>query len=181
MIRTVCSGAHEFNGRMFALVHLPAARTVRLERGLDAPRIQNGDFFAWSGTADDLNAPYSVSWTDAQGTVNEQVDPYCFGSSIDPLDLTAFAAGEHRAVWRFLGAHELASAGFAGVRFAVWAPNAERVSVVGPFCRWDGRRFPMRALGTSGVWEIFIPGLARGELYMFEIRQPRYGRHFSEV
>ena len=57
-----------------------------------------------------------------------------------------------------------------GIRFAVWAPNAERVSVVGPFCDWDGRRLPMRVLGSSGVWELFVPGLAVGDLYKYEIR-----------
>ncbi len=66
--------------------------------------------------------------------------------------------------------------GVAGVRFAVWAPNAERVSVVGPFCDWDGRRLPMRVLGSSGVWELFVPGLAIGELYKFELRNRDSGR-----
>ena len=63
------------------------------------------------------------------------------------------------------------------MRFTVWAPDAERVSVVGPFSRWDGRRYPMRTLGGSGVWELFIPGLAAGELYKFEIRN----RHTGEI
>jgi len=61
------------------------------------------------------------------------------------------------------------------VRFAVWAPNAERVSVVGPFCEWDGRRLPMRVLGDSGVWELFVPGLAVGSLYKFEVRSRLQG------
>ena len=65
--------------------------------------------------------------------------------------------------------------GVPGVRFAVWAPNAERVSVVGPFCDWDGRRLPMRVLGGSGVWELFIPGLAVGAIYKYEIRSRRTG------
>ncbi len=62
-----------------------------------------------------------------------------------------------------------------GVRFAVWAPDAERVSVVGPFCQWDGRRYPMRVLGSSGVWELFVPGLGAGEIYKFEIRSRHNG------
>ena len=75
-----------------------------------------------------------------------------------------------------LGAHPATFDGIAGVRFAVWAPNAERVSVVGPFCDWDGRRLPMRVLGGSGVWELFVPGLAVGELYKFEIRSRAHRR-----
>ena len=69
-----------------------------------------------------------------------------------------------------LGAHPLTSDGVAGVHFAVWAPNARRVSVVGDFNHWDGRRHPMRRCGSTGVWEIFLPGVAEGALYKFEIR-----------
>jgi 1,4-alpha-glucan branching enzyme len=76
-----------------------------------------------------------------------------------------------------LGAHPARIDGIDGVRFAVWAPNAERVSVVGLFCEWDGRRLPMRVLGGSGIWELFLPGLAVGEIYKFEI----LSRHTGEV
>jgi 1,4-alpha-glucan branching enzyme len=69
-----------------------------------------------------------------------------------------------------LGAHPAVFDGIGGVRFAVWAPNAGRVSLVGPFCDWDGRRLPLRVLGSSGIWELFVPGLALGELYKFEVR-----------
>src|SRR4030042_6285041 len=76
-----------------------------------------------------------------------------------------------------LGAQPMECLGIAGVRFAVWAPNAERVSVVGDFNGWDGRVHTMRSLGSSGVWEIFIPGLPPGSLYKFEIRN----RHSGQV
>jgi 1,4-alpha-glucan branching enzyme len=86
-----------------------------------------------------------------------------------------FASGQHVEAWRMLGAHPASYDGVPGVRFAVWAPNAERVSVVGPFCEWDGRRLPMRVLGGSGVWELFVPGLAIGEIYKFELRNRTTG------
>jgi 1,4-alpha-glucan branching enzyme len=90
--------------------------------------------------------------------------------TIAAADLTAFSGGYEARAWQFLGAQVLRVDEVEGVRFAVWAPNAERVSVVGPFCDWDGRRLPMRSLGASGVWELFVPGLGQGELYKFELR-----------
>ncbi len=96
-------------------------------------------------------------------------------------EVESYSHGLHRAAWRFLGAHVMSSDGVAGVRFAVWAPDAERVSVVGPFYDWDGRRYPMRVLGSSGVWELFIPGLGAGELYKFEIRSRHTGAVFLKT
>jgi 1,4-alpha-glucan branching enzyme len=78
--------------------------------------------------------------------------------------------GTHKRLWQVLGAHLITHEGVAGVHFAVWAPNAERVSVVGDFNIWDGRRHPMRRRGPTGVWEIFVPGLAEGATYKYEIR-----------
>jgi 1,4-alpha-glucan branching enzyme len=85
------------------------------------------------------------------------------------LDLHLFAEGKHERIYEKLGAHAITHDG-AGVSFAVWAPNAQRVSVVGNFNGWDGSRHPLRRLGESGVWEILIPGLATGELYKYEIQ-----------
>lgn len=96
-----------------------------------------------------------------------------------PLDaeaLARFAQGRHRRVWRLLGAHLLQQGGVDGTRFAVWAPNADRVSVVGDFNDWDGRRHRMRSLGDSGVWETFAPGVGAGALYKFELRHRESGR-----
>ncbi len=96
-------------------------------------------------------------------------DPYRFEPTITELDLRLFADGKHERVYEHLGAHVREIDGVAGVSFAVWAPNALGVSVVGDFNRWDGRVHPMRKLDPGGVWEIFIPGIAPGALYKYEI------------
>ncbi len=105
----------------------------------------------------------------AAGASWERGDPYRFPPGLGELDLHLFNEGKHRRLWRHLGAHPAERDGVAGVQFAVWAPNARRVSVIGDFCRWDGRFFPMRLLGGSGVFELFLPGVSAGALYKFEI------------
>jgi len=103
------------------------------------------------------------------GGTSEVDDPYRYGRILSDYDLYLFAEGKHTRIYDKLGAHPLAVGNAAGVHFAVWAPNAKRVSVVGDFNAWDGRRNPMRSLGSSGVWEIFIPGSGVGERYKFEL------------
>jgi len=97
-------------------------------------------------------------------------DPYRFGPVLGELDEYLLGEGTHRRLWQALGAHPIEHEGAAGVHFALWAPNAERVSVVGDFNIWDGRRNPMRRRGATGIWEIFLPGLAEGAVYKYEIR-----------
>ena len=109
------------------------------------------------------------------GHTAEIDDPYRYGRVITEYDLYLFAQGRHTRIYEKLGAHPMRIGDADGVHFAVWAPNAERVSVVGDFNGWDGRVYPMRRLGASGVWEIFIPGLAEGERYKYEIRSTRHG------
>ncbi len=99
-------------------------------------------------------------------------DPFRFGPVLGEMDEYLLGEGTHRRLWQVLGAHCITHEGVDGVHFAVWAPNAERVSVVGNFNIWDGRRHPMRRRGPTGVWEIFIPGLQEGETYKYEIRGP---------
>src|SRR5581483_7585405 len=96
-------------------------------------------------------------------------DPYRFEPTITELDLRLFADGRHERIQEYLGAHPREIDGVEGVSFAVWAPNAEGVSVVGDFNRWDGRLQPMRKLDPGGVWEIFIPGVREGALYKYEM------------
>ncbi|MBM3776782.1 MAG: 1,4-alpha-glucan branching protein GlgB [Acidimicrobiia bacterium] len=108
----------------------------------------------------------------AAGGVREIDDPYRFGRLVGDYDLHLFAEGTHERAWDVLGAHRCVVGATDGVHFAVWAPNAHRVSVLGDFNRWDGRTHPMRRLVPSGVWEIFVPDLADGERYKFEIRTP---------
>ncbi len=104
----------------------------------------------------------------------EQVteDPFSFGPQLGEMDLYLFAEGNHRELGRVFGAQPMEVDGVQGVRFAVWAPNARRVSVVGSFNDWDGRRHPMRLRFPAGVWEIFIPRLQPGDRYKFEILGP---------
>jgi 1,4-alpha-glucan branching enzyme len=168
-------GPHEHAGALVVIVHMPTASRVRLDRRHETSRIGGTDFFVWRGARRDLPPRYPVSWIDTNGATFEQVDPYCFGPTLTADALARFTSGHDTAAWRTLGAHAVTIDGVAGVRFAAWAPDAERVSVVGPFCVWDGRRYPMRVLGRSGVWELFVPGIGPGELYKYEIRNRATG------
>ncbi|MBC7137201.1 MAG: 1,4-alpha-glucan branching protein GlgB [Defluviimonas sp.] len=105
----------------------------------------------------------------SNGHAWERVDPYSFGPVLGEIDEYLQAEGRHEELYARLGAHPTTHGGVEGTAFAVWAPNARRVSVVGHFNAWDGRRHAMRRRGASGVWEIFIPGLMRGDIYKYEI------------
>ena len=112
---------------------------------------------------------YDLVITDGQGQVRSTRDPFSFLPTLGESDLYLFAKGDERKIYEKLGAQLRVIDGVPGTSFAVWAPNAKRISVVGDFNNWDGRFHPMRLLGASGVWEIFIPGLGQGEHYKFEI------------
>ncbi|MEN9592273.1 MAG: hypothetical protein RJA21_732 [Gemmatimonadota bacterium] len=123
------------------------------------------------------------------GEVREIHDPYSFLPTLSESDLHLFNEGTDERVHEKMGAHLRRIGKVAGVSFAVWAPSARRVSVVGDFNAWDGRRHPMRPLGSSGVWELFLPGVAAGAKYKFELVGPKddtpymktdpYGSHFE--
>lgn len=113
---------------------------------------------------------YRIRKKTLDGTAEEFYDPYSFLPILTEFDLHLLGEGTHYRSYEKLGAHIMEVNSIPGVHFAVWAPNAKRVSVIGDFNRWDGRRHPMRVLGSSGIWEIFIPGLREGELYKFEIK-----------
>src|SRR5687768_8527518 len=112
---------------------------------------------------------YRLRFHFAGGAVWERDDPYRFLPTIGEVDAHLFAEGTHRRLWEKLGAHVRTIDGIRGVAFAVWAPNARRVSVVGEFCGWDGRVYPMRTMGSSGIWELFVPEIGAGALYKYEI------------
>ena len=140
----------------------------------------------WSA-GDALPARYRFRLVEG-GQTREIEDPYRFGSLLGELDLHLFSEGTHQRAWEKFGSHVVTVDGVAGVHFAVWAPNAQRVSVIGDFNRWDGRVHPMRKLVPSGVWEIFVPGVGDGALYKYEVRTPDghllqkvdpYGRFFE--
>ncbi|TDL87760.1 1,4-alpha-glucan branching protein GlgB [Meridianimarinicoccus aquatilis] len=121
----------------------------------------------FTGTVPD--APYRLRATSAAGHSWEFEDPYNFGPVIGEMDEYLLGEGTHQRIWKVLGAHPTTHEGVNGVHFAVWAPNAKRVSVVGSFNQWDGRTYPMRLRGATGVWEIFIPSLVEGDVYKYEI------------
>ncbi len=114
---------------------------------------------------------YLLEVTYDNGSTEEMTDPYAQPSAFTEEDLLRFAAGTHYSIYEKMGAHPCSVNGQAGVSFAVWAPNALRVSVVGDFNLWDGRRHMMEKLGDSGIFEIFIPNLKPGMLYKFEIKR----------
>jgi 1,4-alpha-glucan branching enzyme len=142
---------------------LALGRSERLQplgRGLFAGFVPGGT----------LPLAYRLRWHFASGDSVEREDPYRFTPSVGALDQHLLNEGTHRRLWRALGARLRTLDGVAGTAFAVWAPNATRVSLVGDFCHWDGRLLPMRALGSSGIFELFVPGLEPGALYKYEIR-----------
>jgi 1,4-alpha-glucan branching enzyme len=104
------------------------------------------------------------------GHVHRTRDPYSFLPTLGELDRHLVGEGRHQRLWETLGAHPREVEGAAGVSFAVWAPSARSVSAVGDWNIWDGRVHPMRSLGSSGIWELFVPGIGPGEHYKFEIR-----------
>ena len=126
----------------------------------------------WAGFVADL-APgqfgYRVRFTFADGNSWERDDPYRFPPTLGDVDLHLIGEGTHERLYDVLGAHPRTHEGVEGVSFAVWAPNARSVRIVGDFDRWDGRLLPMRSLGATGVWELFVPGIGNGELYKFEV------------
>ena len=108
------------------------------------------------------------------GEKEEIADPYHFESTVDAEDETRFLNGIHYELYDKLGAHPMEIDGVKGVAFAVWAPNALRVSVVGNFNQWNGRMHQMRRLPDSGIFELFIPGVEVGSLYKYEIKLRGY-------
>ena len=115
--------------------------------------------------------PYRLR-AEGHGASWEFEDPYRFGPVLGELDEYLLGEGTHSRLWQVLGAHPITHEGVQGTHFAVWAPNAQRVSVVGDFNIWDGRRHAMRRRGATGVWEIFLPGVEPGAAYKYEIRGP---------
>ncbi len=181
-------GRHQQKKTVTVRAHLPFADSARIMPGaLKLKRLPDTDIFEWQGSASQVEKHYQLSWIDAEGHTHTDYDPYCFDTQLSDFDLHLFAEGKHWHVYRFLGARLKTVNDIDGVLFAVWAPNAKRVSVVGDFNHWDGRCHPMRVHG-SGVWELFIPGLPASTLYKFEVRAGNgdillktdpYGRSFE--
>jgi 1,4-alpha-glucan branching enzyme len=155
---------------------LPGAAAVRVlprapgPEPVDMARVHPAGLF--EAVVPDQRAPfpYRLELRGADGALEETEDPYRFPSTLSDFDRHLLAEGTHYAASDKLGAHLTVLEGVTGVVFAVWAPGARRVSVVGDFNRWDGRRHPMRRHPANGLWELFVPGVAEGARYKFEIR-----------
>ncbi|MDB6039086.1 MAG: 1,4-alpha-glucan branching enzyme [Verrucomicrobiales bacterium] len=136
----------------------------------DLERIDGTDLFEGvSKKAKEVYA-YDLTITSKEGSKRHTRDAYSFLPTLGETDLFLFGQGNELRIYDKLGSHLRVIDGVSGTSFAVWAPNAQRVSVVGSFNGWDGRANPMRLLGVSGVWELFIPGVGEGTLYKYEIR-----------
>jgi 1,4-alpha-glucan branching enzyme len=137
---------------------------------IEAEKIHSDGFFCARVPAATRDLNYHLRLTNWQGGQWEMGDAYRYGQIMGEMDLHLFGEGQHWRLYDHFGAHLRQIGNDRGVYFAVWAPNAQRVSVVGDFNNWDGRVNPMRKLLGSGVWELFIPGIAVGTHYKFEIR-----------
>ena len=169
-------GLHRSGNEWVIRVYEPYASQVALLGGTDNQlfkKINPGGLYEWRG----LTAPpQPYRLRISEGTVSRDVyDPYQFPANIPEQDLYLFSEGRLNQGYRMLGSHSVEIDGVKGVRFAVWAPNAERVSVVGEFNNWDGRLHLMRSHGSSGVWETFLPEIAQHALYRYEIRNRETG------
>ncbi len=159
---------------------VPGAAKVDIEPVLekDKPvihlkRISNTDVFEGTTKAADRVYSYDLVITDRAGKVRRTRDAYSFLPTLGEGDLYLFGKGDERRIYDKLGSKLRTIDGVIGASFAVWAPNAQRISVVGDFNNWDGRFHQMRSLGNSGVWELFIPGVGKGAQYKYEIRDIR--------
>jgi 1,4-alpha-glucan branching enzyme len=163
-------GSHFDHGAHLVRVYLPGAREIRVcfkdGQEADLKRIHDAGLFAGEVPSGSRDYLLKVRWHGTQFT--EVDDPYRFSPVLSDLDLHLMGEGNHLKIYDKLGAHPMVHEGVSGVAFAVWAPNAGRVSVVGDFNYWDGRRHAMRVRG-SGFWEIFLPGVVPGQKYKFEI------------
>ncbi len=170
-------GLHPADGDQVVRILRPDAREVDVEPldepGTRIPAVRfhegGGYFEALIGGAKD-RFRYNLHFTGHDGAEWTTRDPYSFGQILGELDLHLFSEGNHWELYEKLGAHLMEIDGARGVHFAVWAPNAQRVSVVGDWNNWDGRIHSMRKHPAVGVWEIFIPGIEEGAHYKFEIK-----------
>ncbi len=160
--------------------YLPHAESVFLiinEKKEPLKRQPDSDFFHYKITGSKISTDthLQLCWYDKSDYEHIEYYPYSFAPQISDFDIHLFTKGKLYQCYKILGSHAIEVDGIAGILFATWAPNAQRVSVIGDFNQWDGRCHPMRARGGSGLWELFIPGVEAEYLYKYEIlnRQSR--------
>jgi 1,4-alpha-glucan branching enzyme len=164
-------GAHEADGGVVVRAYRPEAKTVRVQpAGVEAELKDPAGL--WEALLPKATLPleYELEVEYPDGNTFTVRDPYSFLPTLGELDLHLVLEGRHEELYERLGAHVREIDGVAGTAFAVWAPNARSISIVGDFNSWDGRLHPMRSLGSSGIWELFIPGVGDGQKYKYEIR-----------
>ncbi|MFJ8795959.1 1,4-alpha-glucan branching enzyme, partial [Streptomyces sp. NPDC102462] len=173
-------GAHPVPGGTLFRALRPFARAVSvLVDGMRSALVHEGDGL-FSAVLPHATIPAYTLLVAYEDTVHETADPYCFLPALGELDLHLIGEGRHEQLWRALGAEPMTHQGVEGTRFTVWAPNARGVRVTGDFTGWDGTQYPMRSLGSSGVWELFVPGVGEGVRYKFEITS-RHGDRFLKA
>ncbi|HEY7000437.1 MAG TPA: 1,4-alpha-glucan branching protein GlgB [Candidatus Udaeobacter sp.] len=169
-------GPHRIGDDLEIRVFRPDARKIEVvldqhpEEPITAQKIQQDGFFCATVRDATRDIPYHLRITAWDGSHYLTRDPYQYGPIMGEVDLHLFAEGQHWKIYEKFGAHVRTIGDATGVYFAVWAPNAQRVSVVSDFNDWDGRVNPMRKLIGSGVWELFLPGIKQGAHYKFELR-----------
>ncbi|WP_269853136.1 1,4-alpha-glucan branching enzyme [Streptomyces sp. RPT161] len=169
-------GAHRTEGGIVVRVLRPYARAVAVlfqESRIELRSEGRGLFSALLPLPEIPHYRLLVTYDDG---AHEVEDGYRLLPSLGELDLHLIGEGRHEELWRALGSRVMTHQGVTGTRFAVWAPNARGVQVVGDFNYWDGTGHPMRSLGATGVWELFVPGIGEGTLYKFRIATPDGGR-----
>ncbi len=167
-------GAHPHPDGVVVRAFRPGATSVRVRPdGRGSVRLRRiHEAGLYEGVVADAEPPlaYTLEVAYPDGASWSGRDPYSFPPTLGPLDLHLAGEGRHERLHERLGAHVREVEGVAGVAFAVWAPSARSVSVVGDFNLWDGRLHQMRSLGASGIWELFVPGVGEGAIYKFELR-----------
>jgi 1,4-alpha-glucan branching enzyme len=164
-------GAHEADGGVVVRAYRPEAKAVRVQpQGVEATLKDPSGL--WEALLPKAKLPlsYELEVKYADGNTYTVRDPYAFLPTLGELDIHLVMEGRHEDLYTRLGAHVREIDGVTGTSFAVWAPNARSVAVVGDFNSWDGRLHPMRSLGPSGIWELFIPDIGDDTKYKFEIR-----------
>jgi 1,4-alpha-glucan branching enzyme len=164
-------GAHPADDGVLIRAYRPDAESVRvLPMDVELQPVNGNGVFEGTIPGAQLPLDYELEVRYPAGDTYRLRDPYSFLPTLGELDIHLAAEGRHEELYERLGAHPRALNGVAGVAFAVWAPNAASASVVGDFNGWDGRLNPMRSLGPSGIWELFVPGADEDVRYKFEIR-----------
>ena len=168
-------GAHPYEGGVTIRAFRPLAQTVQIELPDGSVYDMDHDYEGvWVRQLDGVEvSDYRLLVSYGDGVTHRQDDPYRFLPSLGEMDLYLIGEGRHEELWKVLGAHVHTYDGqmgqVNGTSFAVWAPNARAIRLVGDFNRWDGQSFPMRALGSTGVWELFVPDVGENTTYKYEI------------